>query len=77
MYDDLGQSILLGREGVVITSPKVTISSEQVVVDSPEILLGKDATKGVARVGDYITIDTGSSAGSWPIMTSSSAVKSI
>lgn len=70
LYDDLGQKIVLHRDHIRVTSPKV-------VIDSDDISLGGDGGSPVARVGDMVRVATGSSQGDWPIVSGSEKVKSL
>lgn len=70
LYDDLGQKIVLHRDHIRVTAPKV-------VIDSDDISLGGDGGNKVARVGDLVNVGSGSSAGQWPIVSGSDKVKSL
>lgn len=80
-----------GRQLSVTTSESVTLTAEsltiqvgdqQLLLDSSgatltaaTINLGSGSGKGVARIGDTVTIGSGSSAGSWPIVSGSAVVR--
>lgn len=68
LYDDQGQRIVLHRDRIQVTAPKV-------VVDSPDIRLGGGGGAAVARVGDLVQVGGGSSAGLWPIVSGSDQVR--
>lgn len=56
----------------------VSISADgPVTVDAPEVNLGGEGGKPVARVGDTVEIGSGSSAGAWPIVKGSDVVKAV
>lgn len=72
---DEGAALLQTRDGSV----KVAIHSDKVVLKAPNIycegavhLGGDDAAPAIARVGDLVNVGSGSSAGSWPIISGSS-----
>jgi len=67
IYDDQGQKIVLYRDRIEVEAPKV-------VVKSDNVQLGADGGAAVARVGDVVTIASGSSAGTWPITSGSAKV---
>ena len=65
---------------------KVTISKDgsvqidaatAVTVNAPQVTLGGLGGKPVARVGDLVSVGTGSSAGTWPIIEGSSVVSAV
>lgn len=49
----------------------------RVIVNSPNVELGGEGGPPVARIGDLVAVGAGSSAGSWPIVTGSDAVKAV
>jgi phage baseplate assembly protein V len=53
LYDDQGQTVVIGRDGIKIkTAKKVTIESgEPVTIDAPRINAGKDASEPVRLCG--------------------------
>lgn len=75
IHDDQGQSIVLKRDGIVVTAPKVTVDADTVEVVGGSIDLGGAGGPAVARVGDMVHVGSGSSAGMWPIVTGSGAVR--
>ncbi|PCJ57844.1 MAG: hypothetical protein COA65_08850 [Rhodospirillaceae bacterium] len=68
LHDDLGQKIILHRDRIELTSPKVVIVSD-------DIHLAGVGGPAVARIGDNVNVATGSSAGLWPIVEGSAKVK--
>ena len=62
MYDDQGQYILLGRDGISIRTDKpltvnaqdANVTAERVLIDSADISLGGTGGQPVARVGDDV-----------------------
>ena len=67
LHDDQGQKIVLHRDRIELTSPKVVINSD-------DISLAGTGGPALARVGDMVTVGSGSSAGEWPITSGSSKV---
>jgi len=56
LYDDLGQQVLLGRDGIRVTTPHA-------IIDADRVDLAGEGGKAVARVGDTVeggVIKTGS-----------------
>ncbi len=67
-----GVTVTIGSGGTVtIDAPG------KVVVNSPNVELGGEGGKPVARVGDMVEVGSGSSAGKWPIVEGSKVTKSI
>ena len=67
--EDDGISLKLG-------SAELLVEDGQITLNAAAVLLGPEGDrKKVARVGDHVQVDTGSSAGSWPIVEGSDAVK--
>lgn len=71
---DEGAALLQTRDGSV----KVAIHADKAVVKAPDIycegrthLGGDDQAPAIARVGDLVQVGSGSSAGSWPIISGS------
>ena len=65
LYDDLGNVVKLGRDGLAITGiAKVTVTAPIVEVDSDDVRLGGAGGAAVARVGDTVSggVITGGSA---------------
>lgn len=56
VFDDQGQEVRIKRTHIEVNAPKV-------VVQSPDVNLGEDGGKRVARAGDRVMITSGSSAG--------------
>lgn len=68
LHIKIGDTVIEASAGAArVTSPHVTVSS-------PDVRIGGDGGKAVARIGDRVRIETGSSAGLWPIVEGSSAV---
>lgn len=72
---DEGAALLQTRDGSI----KVAIHSDKVVVKAPNIycegavhLGGDDDAPAIARIGDVVSVGSGSSAGNWPITSGSS-----
>jgi phage baseplate assembly protein V len=67
IFDDLGQKILLKRDGIRIESPfkvevdapEVDVTADKATINSPDIGLGGDGGQPVARVGDDVDLGTG------------------
>lgn len=68
LYDDQGQKIVLHRDRIEVTAPKVVVLSD-------DVHLGAEGGRRVARIGDRVNVGAGSSAGLWPIEEGSSKVK--
>lgn len=59
IYDDLGNVVLLGREGIEVTgAAKVTVTAPQVLIASDDVQLAGGG-QPVARVGDDVDLGTG------------------
>lgn len=62
LYDDLGNQVLLGRSGIVVTAvtrvsvtaPEANITADQVTIESDNVRLGGAGGAAVARVGDDV-----------------------
>lgn len=67
----------VGDVTITVLGDAVTVSAPKVTILSPTVELGGAGGKAVARIGDKVQIDTGSSAGSWPIIEGSSTVTAI
>lgn len=67
LHDDQGQKIVLHRDRIEVTAPKV-------VVVSDDVQLGADGGPRVARIGDLVDVASGSSAGQWPIVSGAAKV---
>lgn len=55
----------------------VRVKAPKVLVESPDVHLGGEGGKKVARIGDKVRVKTGSSAGLWEIVEGSSKVRAI
>lgn len=68
LHIKIGDTVIEASEGQAkVTSPKV-------IVESPNVQLGGDGGKKVARIGDKVRVASGSSAGMWPIVEGSNKV---
>lgn len=55
IYDDQGQFVLLGRDGIRIeTSKPLTVSADSVTIEASAVDLGGAGGQPVARVGDSV-----------------------
>ena len=74
-----GAAAVFAVGGTIITvvDDAVTVEAPKVTILSGVVELGGAGGKRVARVGDHVEIDTGSSAGRWPIVEGSAAVTAI
>ena len=70
LHDDQGQKIVIHRDHIRVTSPKV-------VVESDNVHLAGEGGQKVARVGDKVRVGSGSSAGDWPIVEGSNKVRAL
>lgn len=66
--------ITKGDVRIEIGDNKATITGPSVTVNSPNVQLGGDGGKRVARIGDKVQVTSGSSAGLWPIVEGSGSV---
>lgn len=71
---DAALHIKIGDTVIEASGGQAKVSSPVVIVSSGDVRLGGEGGEKVARVGDRVKIDTGSSAGLWPIVEGSSAV---
>ncbi|MCF8491350.1 MAG: phage baseplate assembly protein V [Rhodospirillum sp.] len=77
IYDDLGQKIVIERDRILIKTDRpdgLKVEAPKVVVESPDISLGGEGGPRVARVGDMVNVQYGSSAGLHPIVEGSDKV---
>lgn len=79
-------AVITAQQNCEITATNVGITARGITANisgnaslnvDGAISLGSGNTVGVARLGDVVTIDTGSSAGTWPITTASEKVKAV
>lgn len=68
IFDDQGQEVRITRGHIEVKAPKVVVLSD-------DVHLGAEGGPKVARIGDRVQVDTGSSAGMWPIVEGSSKVQ--
>lgn len=71
VFEDAGVRIEIKGGSLVITA------NSKVVVNAPQVDLGGEGGKPVARVGDMVNVGSGSSAGLWPIVEGSSVVSAV
>ena len=71
---DAALHIKIGETVIEASGGQAKVSSPIVIVSSADVRLGGEGGEKVARVGDRVKIDTGSSAGLWPIVEGSSSV---
>lgn len=71
VFMDAGVKVSI-KDGVVFVS-----AASKVVVEAADISLGGEGGKRVARIGDKVRVDGGSSAGLWPIVEGSSVVTAV
>lgn len=67
-----GVKITIAEDGSVIID-----AASKVVVSAPAVELGGAGGKAVARIGDRVAVSAGSSAGLWPIVEGSGAVRAV
>lgn len=75
--EDKENAVLQTLDGTVRVSlfpNKIKITAPLIVCNGP-VELGEGATRGIARLGDTVTVGSGSSAGDWPITSASSLNK--
>lgn len=66
--------IKIGDTVIAVTGDTATVTAANVIVNSPNVQLGGDGGKRVARIGDRVDVGAGSSKGLWPIVEGSSQV---
>lgn len=71
VFEDAGVRIEI-RDGVVYVS-----AASKAVVEAPVVELGGEGGKPVARIGDKVSVGSGSSQGLWPIVEGSSVVTAV
>lgn len=67
LYDDLGNQVLLGRDGVSVigvtrvdvAAPQVLVTADSATIESDDVSLGDTGGAKVARVGDDVDLTTG------------------
>lgn len=65
-----------GKIVLQVGDARVVVEDATATIDAANVLLGPEGSRqAVARVGDKVRITAGSSAGEWPIISGSSAVK--
>lgn len=74
----IGDTVIEASGGFVkVTGANVTVQSEKVVVQAGNVQLGGEGGKKVARIGDKVHVQSGSSSGLWPIVEGSDTVFAI
>lgn len=71
---DMPLHIKIGNTVVEASPDLVKVTGEKVIVESPNVQLGGEGGKKVARIGDKVNVGSGSSSGLWPIVEGSSCV---
>jgi hypothetical protein len=71
---DMPLHIKIGNTVVEASSELVKVTGATVIVESPNVQLGGEGGKRVARIGDRVNVGSGSSKGLWPIVEGSSRV---
>lgn len=66
--------IKIGDTVIEASAGQAKVTSPKVIVESPNVQLGGDGGKQVARIGDRVHVASGSSAGMWPIVEGSEKV---
>lgn len=69
--------IKIGDTVIEASAGQAKITSPKVIVESPNVQLGGDGGKRVARIGDLVHVMSGSSSGKWPIVEGSEHVFAI
>lgn len=69
--------ITMGDVRITIADGQATVKGPVVLVDSPDVRLGGEGGKPVARLGDKVNVGSGSSAGLWPIVEGSATVTAV
>ena len=67
LHDDLGNTVLLGRDGlsvigttrVDVAAPQVLVTADSATIESDDVSLGATGGEKVARVGDLVDLQTG------------------
>ncbi len=70
VYNSNGDYVHLRADGTTYIK-----TSTKTVVDSPEVHLAGEGGAKVARIGDLVKVESGSSAGEWPIISGSDKVR--
>lgn len=74
-----GDAAVFAVGGVTITvkGDSVVVDTPKAVINCPSVDLGGEGGKPVARIGDMVSVGSGSSAGLWPIVEGSGAVRAV
>lgn len=71
---DMPFHIKIGNTVIEASPDLVKVTSAKVIVESPNVQLGGEGGKRIARIGDKVDVGAGSSKGLWPIVEGSSRV---
>lgn len=66
--------IKIGSTVIEATGDRAKVTADTVVVQSSNVQLGGEGGKKVARIGDLVHVQSGSSSGKWPIVEGSATV---
>lgn len=69
--------IKIGDAVLEMSGDGLTVTAANVVVNSPNVQLGGEGGKRVARIGDRVSVTSGSSQGLWPIVEGSGSVSAV
>ena len=69
--------IKIGDAVLEMSGDGLTVTASNVIVNSPNVQLGGEGGRPVARIGDKVNVSTGSSAGLWPIVEGSGSVSAV
>lgn len=69
--------IKIGDTVIEASGDQVKVTAATVIVHSPNVQLGGEGGKKVARIGDKVKVASGSSSGLWPIVEGSDTVFAI
>ena len=69
--------IKIGDAVLEMSGDGLTVTAANVIVNSPNVQLGGEGGRPVARIGDKVNVSTGSSAGLWPIVEGSGSVSAV
>jgi hypothetical protein len=72
--DNVPVHIKIGDAVLEMSGDALTVTAANVVVNSPNVQLGGGGGKRVARIGDRVNVESGSSAGLWRIVEGSGSV---
>ncbi|WP_150526277.1 phage baseplate assembly protein V [Roseibium sediminis] len=76
--DQIDETVIkYGDTVIVLKGDEARVKSGKVIIESDDVNLGGDGGKRVARIGDKVSVKSGSSKGLWPIVEGSSIVKAV